>query len=118
MERRSVVRVIRRDGQQLLRPRWWLGLALVAAFAAACATTANFTAVDTAAVDRLLGLIKERLDVAPDVARTKWNTKSPIDDPARDKQIVDGVASAAAEYGLDPQVASSFFSAQIEASKA
>ena len=112
-----MVRVIRRYTQQLLRPGWWLGLALVAILTAGCATTANFTAVDTAAVDRLLGLIKDRLDVAPEVARTKWNTKSPIDDLVRDKQIIDGVATAATEYGLDPQVASTFFTAQIEASK-
>jgi chorismate mutase len=101
-----------------LRLRWCLGWALVAILAAGCATTANFTAVDTAAVDRLLGLIKERLDVAPEVARTKWNTKSPIDDRLRDKQIIDGVATAATACGLDPQVASTFFIAQIEASKA
>jgi chorismate mutase len=93
-------------------------LALVAILAAGCATTANSAAVDTTAVDRLLGLIKERLDVAPEVARTKWNTKAAIDDPLRDKQIIDGVATAATEYGLDPQVASTFFIAQIEASKA
>src|SRR5205809_115769 len=109
---------MRRYTRQLLRPRWCLGLALVAILAAGCATTANFTAVDTAAVDRLLGLIKERLDVAPEVARTKWNTKSPIEDRLRDKQIIDGVAAAATEYGLDPRVASTFFIAQVEASKA
>jgi chorismate mutase len=113
-----VVRVIRRYTQQSLCPRWCVGLALVAVLAAGCATTANFTAVDTAAVDRLLGLIKERLDVAPEVARNKWNTKSPIEDRLRDKQIIDGVATAAPEYGLDPQVATTFFIAQIEASKA
>jgi chorismate mutase len=113
-----VVKVIRRDSRQWLCPRWCLGWALVAILAAGCATTANFTAVDTAAVDRLLGLIKERLDVAPEVARTKWNTKSPIDDRLRDQQIIDGVATAATEWGLDPQVARTFFMAQIEASKA
>jgi len=101
-----------------MRPGWWLGLALVAILAAGCATTANVTAVDTTAVDRLLGLMKERLDVAPEVARTKWNTKVPIDDPLRDKQIIDGVTAAATDYGLDPHVASAFFIAQIEASKA
>jgi chorismate mutase len=63
-------------------------------------------------------LIKERLDVAPAVARTKWNTKAPIEDRIRDQQIIDGVATAAKERGLDPQVATTFFRAQIEASKA
>ena len=113
-----MVRVVRRDRQHLWGPRWWLGWVLVAILAAGCATTASFTADDTAAVDRLLGVIKERLDVAPEVARTKWNTKSPIDDPIRDKQIIDDVARAATDYGLDREVASAFFKAQIDASKA
>jgi chorismate mutase len=102
---------------RLFRSRWWLGLALVATLACGCATTASFTAADTATVDRLLGLIKERLDTAPEVARTKWNTKAPIQDLLREKQIIDGVAKGATEYGLDPQVAGTFFTGQIEASK-
>jgi chorismate mutase len=112
-----VIGVIRRHTQQRLRLNWWLGMALVAILTSGCATTASFTAVATATVDRLLGLIKERLDAAPEVARTKWNTKAPIQDPSRDKQIIDLVAQGASEYGLDPQVAGTFFVGQIEASK-
>lgn len=41
-----------------------------------------------------------------------WNQ-----DPSRDKQIIDLVAQGASEYGLDPQVAGTFFVGQIEASK-
>jgi chorismate mutase len=100
-----------------MRIHRWLGLALVAVVSAGCATTASFTAAETTAVDRLLGLIKERLDVAPDVARTKWNTRAPIEDLPREKQIIDGVAGRAPEFGLDPQVAGAFFTGQIEASK-
>ena len=116
-KKRSVIRVIRHHTQQSLRRNWWLGLALVAILTSGCATTASFTAVDTASVNRLLGLIKERLDVAPEVARSKWNTKAPIEDPLRDKQIVDEVSKSAAEYGLEPEVARAFFTGQIEASK-
>jgi chorismate mutase len=101
----------------LFRPNWWLGVALVAILTSGCATTASFTAADTATIDRLLGLIRERLDVAPEVARTKWNTKAPIEDLAREKQIIDEVAKGATEYGLDPKVAGTFFTGQIEASK-
>ena len=93
-------------------------MALAALLAWGCATTAgSFTPADTAKVDRLLGLVKERLDVAPEVARTKWNTKAPIEDLPREKQIIDGVAKRAPEYGLDGAVAGPFFTAQIEASK-
>ena len=108
---------LRRPTQCVLRPSWWLGVALVAILTSGCATTASFTAVDTARVDRLLGLMKERLDAAPEVARTKWNTKAPIQDLSRDKQVIDVAAQGASEYGLDPQVARTFFIGQIEASK-
>jgi chorismate mutase len=106
-----------RLAQQRLRFNLWLGLALVAILTSGCATTASFTAADTATVDRLLGLIKERLEAAPEVARAKWNTQAPIQDPSRDQQIIDSVAQGASEYGLDPQVAGTFFIGQIEASK-
>lgn len=96
--------------------RRWLGVWLVAFLASGCATT-KFSAADTAAVDRLLGLIGQRLDVAPDVARVKWNTKAPIEDLSREKDIIDGVARRAGEYGLDPAIAGRFFQGQIEASK-
>jgi chorismate mutase len=108
---------MRHSQQRWLRRGCWLGLALVAILASGCATTASFSAADTAKVDRLLGLVKERLDVAPEVARTKWNTKAPIEDLPREKQIIDGVAKGGAQYGLDPQVAGAFFQGQIEASK-
>jgi chorismate mutase len=110
------MRVMRHPKQRLFRPNWGLALVLVAILASGC-TTASFTVAGTETVDRLLGLIKERLDVAPEVARTKWNTKAPIEDLPREKQIIDGVAKGATEYGLDPQVAGSFFTGQIEASK-
>jgi chorismate mutase len=102
---------------RVLRLEGWLALALVAVLASGCATTAGFTAADTGKVDRLLGLVKERLEVAPDVARTKWNTKAPIEDLPREKQIIDGVARRAPEYGLDAEAARAFFTGQIEASK-
>ena len=95
-----------------------LGLTLVVFLASGCATTARFTAADTAAVDRLIGLIGERLDVAPDIARMKWNTKTPIEDLPRERQILDEVARRATGYGLDPSLARTFFGGQIAASKA
>jgi chorismate mutase len=101
-----------------LSPRsGWLVFALVAVLASGCATTASFTSDDTARVDRLLGLIGERLDVAPEVARTKWNTRAPIDDPLREERVLETAVKAATEYGLDPHVAKAFFRGQIEASK-
>jgi chorismate mutase len=94
-----------------------VALTLVLLLACGCATASAFTSADTARVDRLLGLVKERLEVAPEVARTKWNTRAAIEDLPREKQIIDGVARGAGEHGLDPKVAAAFFTAQIEASK-
>jgi chorismate mutase len=99
------------------RAVWPQSILIGLLLAASCATAATFSAADTATVDRLLGVVKERLDVAPEVARTKWNTKAPIEDLPREKQIIDGVAKGAGQYGLDPQVAGAFFQGQIEASK-
>lgn len=108
---------VRCHGQRSLRHNSWLALALVAIVSSGCATTASFTPVETASVDRLLGLMKERLDTAPEVARSKWNSRAPIEDLPREQQIVDEVSRQAADYGLDPQVARSFVVGQIEASK-
>jgi chorismate mutase len=95
----------------------WLVLVLVGGLSAGCATTAVFTADDTAKVGRLLGLIEERLAVAPQVARVKWNTKAAIDDPPREERVLETAAASAAEAGLDPEVARAFFRGQIEANK-
>jgi chorismate mutase len=114
---RKAMSVTRYHRQQACRPGWWLSAAFAAILTFGCVATSSFTPTDTATVDRLLGLIKERLDLAPEVARTKWNTKAPIEDLPREKQIIDGVANGATEYGLDPKVAGAFFTGQIEASK-
>jgi chorismate mutase len=74
-------------------------------------------AEDTDKVEKLLGLIAERLAVAPEVARTKWNTHAAIEDLPREAQITRSVAQTAQEYGLASACASAFFQAQIDASK-
>ncbi|WP_326981052.1 gamma subclass chorismate mutase AroQ [Chryseobacterium sp. MYb264] len=65
----------------------------------------------------LLTLINKRLLVAPLVAQSKWNTKAPIDDPVREKIILDSVQVKAEKMGLSAQLASDFFQAQFEAGK-
>src|SRR5439155_14550775 len=78
---------------------------------------ASFGDEDTARVDAVLRLIQERLDVAPEVAQTKWNSKAPIQDAPREQQIIDRVRGKAKDYGLEEQYVADFFQAQIEASK-
>jgi chorismate mutase len=74
-------------------------------------------AAPPAAVDRLLGLMQQRLAVAHDVARWKWSQGKPISDPAREARLLDEVASQGRERGLDPEFMRSFFTAQMEAGK-
>ncbi|MEU0842647.1 chorismate mutase [Streptomyces sp. NPDC005962] len=65
----------------------------------------------------LAGLAADRLLVADQVAAAKWGTDSPIDDPAREQEVLDAVAEQAREVGGDPVATSRIFRDQIEASK-
>jgi chorismate mutase len=65
----------------------------------------------------LVGLMRDRLGLMVEVARSKWNTGTPVEDLAREKSLADSVAQLAPRYGLDPQRAAAFFRAQIEAAK-
>lgn len=65
----------------------------------------------------LLELINTRLEVAPLVAKSKWNTKKPINDSVREKIILDSVKVKAQKLGIDKQFARDFFKAQFKAGK-
>ncbi|MGW3958700.1 chorismate mutase [Amycolatopsis sp. NPDC005003] len=66
---------------------------------------------------RLTDLAAQRVAIADRVAAAKYGTPAPIDDPVREQQIYDSVASRAPGLGLDPADAVRFFHAQIEANK-
>jgi chorismate mutase len=68
-------------------------------------------------VSRPTSLIEERLTVMADVARTKWNTGSPIEDPLREQQLLADVAAQAQKDGIPTGWAQPFFRLQIEAAK-
>jgi chorismate mutase len=67
--------------------------------------------------DTLLKLMNKRLEVAVLVAKSKWNTKAPIDDPVREKIILDSVKNKAKKMGIDENLALDFFQAQFVAGK-
>jgi chorismate mutase len=71
---------------------------------------------DVAKVDHLLTLIDQRLNVAPMVAKAKWNSGGAINDPPREQLILDAVTVQA--NGLDAGFVRRFFQAQFDASKA
>ncbi|MFC8433612.1 chorismate mutase [Streptomyces sp. NPDC057253] len=62
-------------------------------------------------------LAAERLATADLVAAAKWGTDSPIDDPAREQQVLDNVAAQAQQLGADPDEIRAIFRDQIEANK-
>jgi len=80
-----------------------------------CATTSPPPRRDDIA--QLLTLQKTRLDVAAPVARSKWNSGKPIDDPARERHILDGLTDKAVALGLDPAWTRAFFQSQFDAGK-
>jgi chorismate mutase len=67
------------------------------------------TAVASAALDRL--------EIADDVAASKWLSGKPVADPAREQAVVDATVAAAEADGVDPVAAARIMRAQIEASK-
>jgi chorismate mutase len=69
------------------------------------------------AIENLLELVKQRLLLMHEVARAKWNAKTPLADPDREKAMLRELAEKGRALGLDPAFASGFFAAQIEASK-
>lgn len=91
---------------------------------AAAATVALLTTPGPAAAAPAFSPLKpvaslsaERLATADLVAAAKWGTDSPIDDPAREQQVLDTVAAQAEQAGADPDEARRVFRDQIEANE-
>ncbi|MEH2241820.1 gamma subclass chorismate mutase AroQ [Nostoc sp.] len=68
-------------------------------------------------VDKLLKLIQQRLLIAHNVARWKWNHKRPIEDLKREQELLLKVRQQATTHSLEPERVAGFFKAQIEAGK-
>jgi chorismate mutase len=62
-------------------------------------------------------LSAQRLATADLVAAAKWGTGAPIDDPAREEQVLNTVAAQAEKAGADPEQTRRIFRDQIEANK-
>jgi chorismate mutase len=72
---------------------------------------------EAAAVNDLLGLMRQRLALMHEVARWKWNSGKSIADPARERDLLNHVIASGWEKGLSPKLVHPFFAAQIEAGK-
>ncbi|MEU4501975.1 gamma subclass chorismate mutase AroQ [Streptomyces sp. NPDC024089] len=63
-------------------------------------------------------LSARRLATGDLVAAAKWGTDSPVDDPARERRVLDSAAGRAGELGADPRLTRLVLRDQIEANKA
>lgn len=87
------------------------------ALAIAVAPAAAAEAPARPSLEPLTRLSAERVLIADQVAAAKYLTGQPIDDPAREQQVLDGVAAQARALGTDPDEVVAVFRDQIEASK-
>ena len=69
------------------------------------------------ALQPLLATINERLNLADQVALTKWDSGKPIQDTARETLVIANAHRQAIEQKLDPEDAAELVAAQIEANK-
>ena len=68
-------------------------------------------------LEPLLNSIAERLEIADQVALSKWDSHKPVEDKKREQEVIASVTAQAPRYKLDPAAAEQFFAAQIEANK-
>jgi len=68
-------------------------------------------------VDQLFDLIGYRLELMKDVAASKWQSKTAIEDLNRESIVIEKAANDALKHGLTPDSSRFFFAMQIEAAK-
>ncbi len=69
------------------------------------------------ALQSLVAFSARRLDVADQVALAKWDNGGTVEDSAREAMVIANAVEMGKAKGLQPNEASEFFKAQIEASK-
>ena len=69
------------------------------------------------AIQRLVETSAQRLAIAEQVALAKWDKGIPVEDASREAQVIAHAVMAGQSRGLDQQLVSNFFRAQIEANK-
>ncbi|HEY8981154.1 MAG TPA: chorismate mutase [Streptomyces sp.] len=94
-----------------------LGATGTAVAAPAPHTAITAPALPTNPLHSIADLAAQRLATADLVAAAKFGTTSPIDDPAREQQVLDSVAAQATRLGADPDAVRKVFRDQIEANK-
>ena len=66
--------------------------------------------------DRILFLLKKRVNIAKKIAEVKFENGLPIRDNHREKEVLDSAASKAAREGLSPELMRRIFREIVELS--
>lgn len=106
-----------RRPHSILRAMRLLLLCLGLALGSVSAHAARFESPD-AAVDNVVALMAERLELMPHVARYKAAHGLPILDAARERQVLDATLAQARTLGIDADAARRLYSLQIELARA
>ncbi|CAI8952726.1 Chorismate mutase [Pseudomonas sp. IT-196MI5] len=94
---------------------YWLACTLLGSFAGCVQADTPPPAPD--ALQPLLATMNERLDISERVALTKWDSGKPVQDNAREAQVIANARQQATQRQLDPDDVADLIAAQIEASK-
>jgi chorismate mutase len=95
-------------------------VAVASLFLVGCAGAPPATSHASAAppaLARLLNLMRARLVLMHDVARSKWNADRPVGDSERERALLREMEEQGQRHGLDPEFTSAFFAAQITAAR-
>ncbi|RAU46089.1 MULTISPECIES: chorismate mutase [unclassified Pseudomonas] len=92
----------------------WLML-FAAALTTGCATPSAASAPP--ALRPLIEAMNQRLDIATDVARSKFYSGKPVQDTEREQQVIANAQGQATRYGLEKDDVRRFMTAQIDANK-
>lgn len=83
----------------------------------ACSAKASAPSPAPDSLQPLLVTLNERLSMGDLVALTKWDSGKPIQDSARETQVIANARKMAVDRKLDPDEVAQLIAAQIEASK-
>lgn len=104
-----------------IRVRLVVGAVLTALIAGGSPAVAAAPAVSVQGAIGPLGSLADlsvrRAALGDKVAAAKFGTTLPIEDPVREKQLLDNVAAESVRLGLPPETSVRIFRAQIEANK-
>lgn len=83
----------------------------------ACSAQASVPSSAATTLQPLLVTLNERLNIGDLVALAKWDSGKPVQDSAREAQVIANARKLAVDRKLDPEEVGQLFAAQMEANK-